>query len=59
VVVLFVPALEVHGVVTAFGQPQAEHLGVVGGGELEVRGADVDVGQAQDSHGASRVPFCA
>ena len=54
VVVLLVPALEVDRVLAALGQLQAQHLGVVGGGQLEVGGADVDVGKAQDSHGASR-----
>ena len=54
VVVLLVPALEVDGVLAASGQLQPEHLGVVGGGQLEVGGANVDVGKAQDSHGASR-----
>ena len=54
VVVLLVPALEVDGVLAALGELQAEHLGVVGGGQLEVGGADVDVGKAQDSHGASQ-----
>ncbi len=53
VVVLLVPALEIHGVLAAPGQPQPEHLGVVRGGQLEVGGADIDVGQAQDSHSAS------
>ena len=38
----------------ALGELQAEYLGVVRGGQLEVRGPDVDVGKAQDSHGASR-----
>jgi len=54
VVVLLVPALEVHGVVAALGQLQPEDLGVVGRGQLEVGGTDVDVGKTQDSHGASR-----
>ncbi len=54
VVVLLVPALEVDRVLAAFGQLQAEYLGVVGGGQLKVGGTDVDVGKAQDSHGASR-----
>ena len=38
----------------ALGELQAEHLGVVRGGQLEIGGADVDVGKAQDSHGSSR-----
>ncbi len=54
VVVFLVPALEKDGVLAAAGQLQAEHFGVVGGGQLEVGSADVDVGEAQDSHGASR-----
>jgi hypothetical protein len=54
VVVLLVPALEVDRVLAAPGQLQAQYLGVVGGGQLKVGGADVDVGKAQDSHGASR-----
>ena len=54
VVVLLVPALEVDRVVAALGQLQAQYLGVVGGGQLKVGGTDVDVGKAQDSHGASR-----
>jgi hypothetical protein len=53
-VVLLVPALEVDRVLAALGQLQAEHLGVVGGGQLEIGGPDVDVGKAQDSHGASK-----
>jgi hypothetical protein len=52
--VLLVPALEVDRVLAALGQPEAEHLGVVGGGQFEVGGADVDVGKTQDSHGASK-----
>ena len=54
VVILLVPALEVDRVLAALGQLQAEHLRVVGGGQFEVGGADVDVGQTQDSHGASK-----
>ena len=54
VMVLLVPALEVDRVLAALGQLQAEHLGVVGGGQFEVGGTDVDVGKTQDSHDASK-----
>jgi hypothetical protein len=39
-----VPALQVHGVVAAPGELESEHLGVIRGGQLEIGGADVDVG---------------
>jgi hypothetical protein len=50
VVLVLVPALEEHslGVPARLQQPQ--HLGVVGGGQLQVGHPDLDMGQAQDPH---------
>ena len=52
-VVALVPALEEQALVGALDDVEPEHLRVVGGGELEVRDADVDVRQAEDPHAAT------
>jgi hypothetical protein len=48
VMLLFVPALQEDPVALAGGLHQAEHLGVIGGAQLQVRRADLDVLQPQD-----------
>ena len=50
VVVALVPALEEQALLGALDDVEPEHLRVVGGGELEIRRADVDVRQAKDAH---------
>ena len=51
VVLVLVPALEEDPVLLVRGLDQAEHLGVVGGAELEVGDPDLDVLQAEDAVG--------
>jgi hypothetical protein len=50
VVLVLVPALEEDPGDVPGRLDHADHLGVVGGGQLEVGDADLDVRQAQDAH---------
>jgi hypothetical protein len=50
VVLVLVPAFEEHPLRLPARLQQPQHLGVVGGGQLQVGDPDLDVGQAQDAH---------
>jgi hypothetical protein len=50
VVVVLVPALQVHPLGLAGHLDQPHHLRVVRGGELQVRDPDFDVGEPEDAH---------
>ena len=50
-VVVLVPPLQVDVVVLPLHLAEAEDLRVVGRAELEVRDADLDVTETEDSHG--------
>jgi hypothetical protein len=49
VVLVLVPALQEHPALFVGDLDQADHLGVVGRAQLEVRDPDLDVLQAQDA----------
>ena len=51
VMITLIPALEEDAIVGPIGDVEAEHLGVIRLGQLEVRDGDIDMAETEYSHG--------